>query len=66
MRTAPMKLLAAALLTLAVAACRTDSVVTSGAECSQWRSITWSVKDTTQTRDEVKGSNARRKSWCKG
>lgn len=64
LRMLPMMLTLVALPIL-LAGCQTTG---SGATsvCSQWRSITWSSRDTPQTIDGVKGNNARRGAWCMG
>lgn len=56
------KLLIAASAIL-LAGCQTTGTGVTDA-CGQWRAVSWSVKDTPQTIDEVKGNNARRKAWC--
>lgn len=62
-RTVRMMLLAAALPILA-AGCKTTASVGTEAVCAQWRGVSWSMKDTPETIDEVKGNNARRGAWC--
>ena len=42
----------------------TTTTATVGTECSVWRPITWSTKDTPETLVEVKANNARRAAWC--
>lgn len=63
MRPVRMMLLASALATM-LAGCETTG--SAGTEvCAVWRPISWSVKDTPETVDGVKGSNARRAAWCR-
>lgn len=63
LQTVRTTLLAAALATLLAACATTDTGATS-AVCSQWRTISWSSRDTPETIDGVKGNNARRNGWC--
>ena len=56
----PMLVAASALL---VANC-SMMTATSGTECSIWRPVSWSSKDTPATIEEVKLNNARQASWC--
>jgi len=65
MQTKLTKPLAAVLLTLGAAGCQTATGGTESAVCAQWKGITWSSQDTPQTRDEVRGNNARRGAWCR-
>ena len=51
-------------MTLLAVGCATTTA-SVGTECSVWKPITWSVKDTDQTIAEVKTNNARQKAWCK-
>ena len=63
MRYLRMTTLSVALLTLNVACSQTASDATSA--CSVWRPISWSVKDTLETIDGVKGNNRRQAAFCK-
>lgn len=65
MQPTRMMLLAAALSTL-LAGCATTVGGGTDLVCSQWRGISWSQRDTTETIDGVKANNARRQAWCRG
>lgn len=59
-----LTLLLLAALPTQLAGC--NRTATGGTEvCSVWRPVTWSLKDTPETVDGVKGNNARRGAWCK-
>jgi hypothetical protein len=57
-------MLLAVALPLLTAACQTTDGAAISAVCAQFRGIGWSQKDTPQTIDEVKASNARQKAFC--
>lgn len=56
----PMLALASAL---SLAAC-TKTMGTVETSCLVWQPVSWSLKDTPQTVEEVKANNARRAAWC--
>jgi type IV pilus biogenesis protein CpaD/CtpE len=51
-------------LPILLAGCAQTSTSGGNAVCSHWRPITWSLSDTPETVDQVKGNNARRTAWC--
>lgn len=57
------KLMILSVLTFGLTGC-TTLMGSVGTECSIWKPITWSKKDTAQTVEEVKINNARREAWC--
>lgn len=58
-----LKLIPVAVSGLLAASCSTMTV-TVGTECSVWRPVSWSSKDTPTTIEEVKLNNARQGAWC--
>lgn len=64
MRPMPTKLLAAALLIQSAGCVATRSGGTESV-CGQWRTVTWSARDTADTVDQVKSNNGRRTAWCR-
>lgn len=54
----------AVVLPILLAGCKTTGSAGTESVCAQWRSVSWSSKDTLPTIDEVKGNNARRRAWC--
>lgn len=61
-----LTMLITAALPILSAACSPMASVETESVCAVWRPITWSSKDTPETIDGVKGSNARRGGWCIG
>lgn len=59
-----LSVLMALSLTVILSSCKT--MASGGTDvCAVWRPVSWSVKDTLPTIDDVKGNNARRGAWCK-
>ena len=52
------------MVCLLLAGCQTTTATGGTSVCSVWRPITWSVKDTPETQEQVVLSNARRKGYC--
>jgi hypothetical protein len=64
MRMLVVKLLVIGALPILLAACGT--IPTGGIDgvCPSWRTISWSSRDTVETRDQVVSNNAARVSVC--